>query len=122
VTTRFKDKIVYILDFYPILSGIINIVILFSLLCYILLKGWKYDDVFNKTILLGASFWLLNAAFTIIASSVALRFQSFPIILTTIFVAFLLNWMAQLMGKLKNEIQDKRQMQISEGLSKEVIA
>lgn len=103
VKVRMSNGKVWILDFYPILSGIINIVMLFGLLYYLLLKGWKFNDVFKKIILMGGILWVLNAGFTIFASSAALRFQSFPIILTTTFVLLLADWMAQLMKSMKSE-------------------
>ena len=93
VRMRAKNYKVEVLDFYPVLTGIINVVMLFSLLFYILLKGWQTYVLSKKGILLGSIVWLLNAAFTIGASSVALRFQSFPIILTSVFVALLLDWL-----------------------------
>jgi hypothetical protein len=93
VYTRMKDNEVRILDFYPILSGIINAVMVFMLLFYCLLKGWQMNQIANKGIIMGIVVWLLNAGFTIGASSAALRFQSFPILLTTTFVALLLDWL-----------------------------
>lgn len=92
VTTRTKDLRIRLLVFYPILSGIINVVLLFSLLSFSLLGGWRQNTSFTKGILLGGTVWLLNAGFTIFASSAALRFQSFPIILTTIFSGLLVEW------------------------------
>ena len=103
--TRTKSKTVRILDFYPILSGVINLVMLCSLLFYVILKGWQYNTVFNKGISLAAMVWLLNAGFTIFASSAALRFQSFPIILTTMSVGLLIDWMIELIKVMKrNEL------------------
>ncbi|MBO9203281.1 MULTISPECIES: hypothetical protein [Niastella] len=93
VKTRFKDKYVTVLNFYPILSGIINLVMLILLLYYFTLKGWKHNPKFNKIILLSATLWLLNAGFTIGASSPALRFQSFPILTTTISTLLLIDWL-----------------------------
>lgn len=93
VHMRMKDNEVWILDFFPILSGIINAVMLFMLLFYCSLKGWQTNRLANKGIVMGIIVWLLNAAFTIGASSAALRFQSFPILLTTMFVALLLDWL-----------------------------
>jgi hypothetical protein len=93
VKTRMENNEVWILDFYPILSGIINVVIFCSLICYSILRGWRYDMVFAKTTLLGAMVWFLNAAFTICASSAALRFQSFPILLTATFAMLLVDWL-----------------------------
>jgi hypothetical protein len=63
VTTRMKNNIVWVLNFYPILSGVINIVMLFGLLYYILLKGWQNNLIFNKTVIMGGTVWLLNAGF-----------------------------------------------------------
>jgi hypothetical protein len=97
VKTRFGNNRVWILDFYPILSGIINIVMLCLLIFYLILKGWNYNYLFSKGVLLSSSIWLINAFFTISVSSAALRFQSFPIMITTIFVTLLLDWMFQLM-------------------------
>lgn len=103
VKMRLKNNKTWILDFYPILSGIINLAILFLFISYLTLKGWKSEKLFGKAILLGACFWLINAGFTIFASSAALRFQSFPIILATIFFALLIDWMVQLLKELKEK-------------------
>jgi hypothetical protein len=103
VNVRMKNAKVRVLEYYPFLSGIINLFMLFGLLYYLLLKGWQYNHVFNKTILLAGFVWLINATFTIFASSAALRFQSFPIILTTLFTLLLIDWMVQLMRQLKQE-------------------
>ena len=109
IKPRMQNIKTWVLDFYPILSGIINVVMLFGLLYYILLKGWKYNQTFNETVILGGSFWLLNAAFTIAASSAALRFQSFPVLLTTTFALLLVDWMAQLIKFMKLE-QNNREI------------
>lgn len=103
VSTRMKNRKTWVLEYYPFLSGIINLIMLFGLLYYILLKGWKYNSVFNKTIILACSVWILNAGFTIFASSAALRFQSFPILLTTISSLLLVDWIAQLILQIKQE-------------------
>jgi hypothetical protein len=96
VKTRMKSNKIWVLSFYPIFSGIINIVMLLTLLFYVTLKGWQNNEVTKKGIFLGATVWLLNAGFTIYASSAALRFQSFPILLTAIFVALLVDWLWKL--------------------------
>jgi hypothetical protein len=93
VKTRMSNNKVWVLSFYPIFSGIINVVMLLTLLFYVTLKGWQNNEVVKKGIFLGAAVWLLNAGFTIYASSAALRFQSFPILLTAIFVALLMDWL-----------------------------
>lgn len=93
VNTRTKNNNIWVLNFFPILSGVINVVMFFVLIFYIVLKGWRHSGIFKKGIYLGSSLWLANAVFTIGASSAALRFQSFPILLTTTFVALLLDWL-----------------------------
>lgn len=103
VKTRMSNGRAWILDIYPVLSGIINVLMFFGLLYYIMLKGWRYTPVFNKTIIMGGAVWLLNALFTIGASSAALRFQSFPVMLTTTFTFLLIDWMVQLMRSMKKE-------------------
>ncbi|WP_143774360.1 hypothetical protein [Niastella vici] len=108
VKVRMGNKKVWVLNFYPILSGIINIVMLFGLFYYMLLKGWQYNSTFNKTIIMAGAVWLINACFTIFASSAALRFQSFPIILTTTFALLLIDWMIQLMRSMQLEAKSKQ--------------
>ncbi|MBO9204613.1 MULTISPECIES: hypothetical protein [Niastella] len=93
VHTRMKDNETWVLNFYPILSGIINAVMVFMLLFYSSLKGWQTTKLANKGIIMGIVVWILNAGFTIGASSAALRFQSFPILLTTTLVVLLLDWL-----------------------------
>lgn len=103
VKSVFKNKKVWILNFYPILSGTVNVVMLFILICYLMLKGWNFQPVFKHGLMLGAGFWLLNASFTILASSAALRFQSFPIVLTTVFVGLLIDWMIKFMELMRKQ-------------------
>lgn len=103
VRTRMKDNTVRVLDFYPILSGIINAVMLFMLIFYWSMKGWLTNPVARKGIFLAATVWFLNAGFTIGASSAALRFQSFPILLTITFVALLVDWLWKQAMNIENQ-------------------
>jgi hypothetical protein len=109
VKTRTKDLNIWILNFYPILSGIINVAILLGLFSFIFLNGFRQNDIIKKGILLGGIIWLLNAVFTIFASSAALRFQSFPILLSTIFAALLIDWL----GKIAHKTQVQPDINIS---------
>jgi hypothetical protein len=102
LTTRTVDNKVHILDFYPILTGIINVVMLCCLICFLLLKAWRHNRMFGYGVLIGGTIWTLNAGFTIFASSAALRFQSFPILLTTSFALLLIDFIAQVANS-KNE-------------------
>jgi hypothetical protein len=108
ISTRMKSLKINTLDFFPMLAGVINLVMLCNLTCYGLLKGWLINKEFNKGILLCSMVWILNAVFTIFASSAALRFQSFPIVFTFIFVILLVDWMVQLMAISKMEASRKK--------------
>jgi hypothetical protein len=114
VKARISSSETWILNFYPILSGIINVIMLFALLYYVLLRGWSYNRIFHKTIIIAATLWLFNAGFTIFASSAALRFQSFPVILTTIFTLLMIDWLIQLMRSMSLTDNDKLEHRISE--------
>ena len=98
ITPRTKSLNIHLLDFYPILSGIINLIILFGLFAYWMLSGYKMVGSFRQYVLLAGATWVLNAGFTIFASSAALRFQSFPIFLTTVSACLLMDWLAKMAG------------------------
>lgn len=107
VSTRMKDFRINMLDFYPILAGVMNVVYLCSILCFILLNGFNRNILFRKCLLLVTTMWLVNAGFTILASSAALRFQSFPIILISTFALLLVDWLCK-MDSVKTEIQNNK--------------
>jgi len=114
VKTRMGSGKTWVLEFYPILTGIINVIMFFGLLYYILLKGWQYNKIFNKTIVIAATVWLFNAVFTILASSAALRFQSFPVILTTTSTLLLVDWLVQLMGSISTANNQRLEHSVSD--------
>lgn len=86
VWTRSKNTRIWILDIFPIFSGVINVVMLCSLAFFTSLQGWKLNLKVSSFIFITGLFWVVNACFTIFASSVALRFQAFPITITSISV------------------------------------
>lgn len=112
VNTRMKSNVVPFLRLYPIFSGIINMVMLLSLICFILLKRKMNNIQFKKGILLSGTMWILNASFTIFGSSAALRFQSFPIILATIFSLLIIDWLFKLTesddASIKNQVTEPK--------------
>jgi hypothetical protein len=85
VFVRTKNLKVTILNHYPLLTGTINVIFILSLLCLLNLGFFRAKTNIRNSIILTSIIWLGNAFFTIFASSVALRFQAFPIILITIF-------------------------------------
>lgn len=93
VYSHIRDPKAYPLEVYPILTGMMNGVLACCLLCYLWLAGWRNGRTFPKTIVLVASIWLLNAAFTIVSSPAAIRLQAFPILLETTFALVLIDWL-----------------------------
>jgi hypothetical protein len=108
VKTRMKSGKVWILQHYPYLVCITNFIMLLGLLSYLLLKGWRYNTTFYKTILLAGFVWITNAGFNIFVASAALRFQSFPALLSVIFSLLLIDWMGQLMQHMKHQHQQQK--------------
>jgi hypothetical protein len=103
ISTRLNTFKIRILDFYPILSGVMNIVFLCCLLCFFVLRGFRNHVPFRKGVLLTGTVWVLNAGFSIFSTAAALRFMAFPILLMSTFVLLLIDWMWDMM-KSKSEI------------------
>jgi hypothetical protein len=105
VNIRMKSGKVTILRHHPFWVSITNLLLFLGLLSYILLKGWQYSPSFNKSILIASLLWITNAGFTIFASPVALRFQTFPTLLSSTFSLLLIDWMAWFMQHMKLQQQ-----------------
>jgi hypothetical protein len=103
---RTKGLEVKILNYYPILTGTINVIYLVTLFCIISLGFFRSKTPVRNSIILITLFWLGNAFFTIFSSSAALRFQAFPIILATLFAFILIDLMYK--TALKQEEEQKR--------------
>jgi hypothetical protein len=112
VKTRMKSGKVLVLQPYPFLVSITNLLMLLGLFSYVLLKGWKYNKTFNKCILLAGFVWITNAGFIIFAASAALRYQAFPAMLSITFSLLLIDWMARLIQHMK--LQSQQQQPASE--------
>ena len=103
VTTRMNDLKVSTLDFYPMLSGVMNMVFLCGLLCFLMLQGFRNNTLFRKGVTLTGVFWLFNAGFSIFSTAGALRFLAFPILLMCTFALLLINWMWEMAINEKTE-------------------
>ncbi|THU34742.1 hypothetical protein FAM09_22350 [Niastella caeni] len=104
VTTRMKNMKVTILDYYSILSGVMNVMFLCSLLGFIIMNGLQSNIQFSKGIILISAVWLINLGFTIFASSAALRFLAFPIMLISTFALLLVDCLVR-MGIAKSDVK-----------------
>ncbi|PZR07994.1 MAG: hypothetical protein DI539_23055, partial [Flavobacterium psychrophilum] len=59
ILTRMNSNKVWVLNFYPILSGVFNVTMLFLLLCYVSMRGWRQNKMMAKGIFMGGAVWLL---------------------------------------------------------------
>lgn len=98
VNTRTGTFKVKALNFYPILTGVANSLLIFSLICFGLMNGFEKRAPFRDGIILMAITCIINAIFGICSTAAALRFLSFPILLTVTLVCLLIDWLL-LMGK-----------------------
>lgn len=89
----FKDYSVNILNFYPVLTGVMNVVLLFSLISFLILKGYKKYPRLKNGMLLVVALWIINLGFSVFASPIALRFQLFPILISFSFTFFLMEYL-----------------------------
>ncbi|TWW00649.1 hypothetical protein [Chitinophaga pinensis] len=80
------------LDFYPILVGMMNVVFIFSLFGFVLLKGFRYNKALSVGLLLAFGLWIINFGFSVFASQIALRFQMLPILIFFSFGLLLIDY------------------------------
>jgi len=92
IRIRAKDQKVAVLDFYPILSGMLNVIFIISFLFFSLLGGFRENRHLSKGLFLMSSLWVINFGFSVFASPVALRFQLFPVLVSFSFSLFLLEF------------------------------
>ncbi|WPV67814.1 hypothetical protein [Chitinophaga sp. LS1] len=94
LTTIFKDFKVNVLNYFPILVGIMNIIFLMGILSFLLLNGLRKCNFLKNSIFLITLLWIANFIFSVFASPIALRFQLFPILVmitfTFLFIEYLL--------------------------------
>jgi hypothetical protein len=89
VKTYFKDLKVTVLNFYPVLVGVLNVIFLFGLIGFVILKGFRYQKLLSGGLVLVFGLWVVNFGFSVFASQIALRFQMLPVLVFMSF-AFLL--------------------------------
>ncbi|NSL90767.1 hypothetical protein ECE50_028345 [Chitinophaga sp. Mgbs1] len=90
VFTRVKTFRVTILEIYPILSGTMNVIYFFGMICILILGVHKQGKLLTKVFSLSFLLWITNMAFSVFASPIALRFQYFPFLVTSAFAIFIL--------------------------------
>ena len=89
---HFKDLKVNVLNFYPILVGVMNVIFVFSLIGFVVLKGFRYNRPLSYGLLLAFGLWVVNCGFSVFASQIALRFQMTPILIFFSFGLLLIDY------------------------------
>lgn len=112
VMARINDSKAYPLKIYPILIGTMNVVLIYCLICFLLLRKKQQGTGITKTMLLVSVLWASNAVFTIISSPAAIRLQAFPLLLETTFAIFLVDWLVRI---LKPASVEKKQNELALG-------
>lgn len=120
VRTYFKDYKVTVLDFYPVLTGTMNVVLVFSLISFILLRGYKQHPELRKGLTLLASLWAVNFGFSVFASPIALRFQLFPILISISFTFLLVEFLIK--SARGNVVERKEELNDAEIKSTEQVS
>lgn len=106
IRTYFKDFRVTVLDFYPILTGTINVVFVLCAISFVLLKGYKQYPHLKRGLLLVVALWSVNFGFSVFASPIALRFQLFPILVSLSFAFLLVDYLVTAALSQPTEGQD----------------
>ncbi|NML40786.1 hypothetical protein HHL17_26550 [Chitinophaga sp. G-6-1-13] len=90
--SRFKDNRVSMLDYYPVVCGVMNAVYVMLSISFIILAGWRLDRRLCNLWLIATFVWICNLLFSVFASPVALRFQMFPLLVCVIINVVLLDF------------------------------
>lgn len=114
IKTRFKDFKVNTLKFFPILTGTMNVVLLFGIISFFLLRGDREFPSLKLGVILVTSLWIVNFGFSVFASPIALRFQLFPIIVSTSFALLLIDFLIRKASEKEPSVASSQTASITE--------
>jgi hypothetical protein len=83
--------IVSIQNLYPIWGSLMNLIFPLGLLLFIIINGKRSSSNIRIGLMIGFILWILNFGFSTIASPIALRYQMFPILMTTYFCLIIID-------------------------------
>lgn len=89
INLRAQLYIISIQSLYPVWASIMNIFFFAGLIAFLILSRNRGKRKVNKALFIGFILWIFNYFFSTFASPIALRYQMFPILVTTYF-AFLI--------------------------------
>lgn len=93
VYQRTNSPLATSLEIYPVVMGMVNILLIASTVCFLLLRGYRGSSSFKYGITLFFVFWILNVLFSIFSTAGAIRFHAFSMIVIVCFASIQLQWM-----------------------------
>jgi hypothetical protein len=96
VFTRVKYNQVILIQYFPQVLALTNLIFFLLFICIILLNGLKLCTPYTRQILGWIMVvWLANLGFSVLASPIVLRYQLFPLVFTFTFMVLLIPIMAK---------------------------
>lgn len=87
-----KDNIISVTSIFPTLLAIINVVFISSFIGFFFIGGFRQlENIQKKILFLLLLVWCVNFIFSVVASPIVLRYQVFPFIFASTFVAVFLD-------------------------------
>lgn len=91
--TFFNDRKINITEVFPIVFAVINIAFLLGFIAFWILGGFRTSSAQNRKILvIIMSVWFSNMVFSVLAAPIELRYQLFPMVITSgfawLFISF----------------------------------
>jgi len=118
---RTSSMKISILDYHSIFSGAVNAVFLVISISFLWLIKVNVSDKLFQVWILFSSFWLMNMGFSVFASPIALRFQLFPIIVSTTYCFFMMDQIIVRLLILDRTVKTRRNSSIESMLKEEQI-
>lgn len=109
IKTSIKDKHIIIAEYIPISLALINLLFVLCFAGFAILNGFKKNIRYiNKILFLVLGVWVCNFAFSVLASPIVLRYQTFPMIITSTFMLILLTYIFQESKTQSHSIEHKK--------------
>ncbi|GEP89888.1 hypothetical protein CTE07_15330 [Chitinophaga terrae (ex Kim and Jung 2007)] len=90
VTNRVKGLEIRMLDYFPILVAVMNVLIVLNIISFFVLKMNRQFPELLEFISIVFVVWLINFGFSVFSAPIALRFQLFPILISMALVFLLM--------------------------------
>lgn len=94
VHNRSGSRKIIVPEIYPPALAVINILFVLGVISFLLLAGSKKSaPYFTKMLGWMVTIWILNFLFSVLASPIVLRYQVFPLAITSVFMVLLVSFL-----------------------------